>query len=63
MQKTILTNTDCIKVTRINYPDGSSMDKVKLKISDNTCITGCYVDRFVDVQGYKKKKCMAKRNV
>ena len=58
MQKTILTNTDSIKVTRVIYPDGTSMDKVKMKISDNTCMTGCYVNRFVDVEGYRKRKCM-----
>ena len=58
MQKTVLTENDSIKVSRYNFEDGTSIDKVKMKISDTTCITGCYLNQFVDVEGYKRRKQM-----
>ena len=60
--KKLLGQTDSIKVFESVDDKGIKTREVVMKISDNTTITGSYVDKFVDAEDYKRKKQILKQN-
>ena len=60
--KKLLGQTDSIKVSEITDENGIITREVAIKISDNTTMTGYYVNKFVDAEAYKRSKQMKRMN-